>query len=173
MAEPEAPLDSSSGIGELNNGGRDGVLRFIAVSSPPLSGTCDRNEVETIQVLRLVWGLVVGIYTGASDISFGCIRREAADDGSPVKEWVHRMATDRSTPIIELLKQGSSSNPNQDGELKDLTSQNLAFARCDTVLMFDVGVGGAAGVLGRRDMVNVSTTKVSDASAQRMWTSLT
>ncbi|KAJ4148295.1 hypothetical protein LMH87_002773 [Akanthomyces muscarius] len=32
----------------------------------------------------------------------------------------------------------------------------MAFARCDTVLMFDVGVGGAAEVLGRRDMVNVS-----------------
>ena len=169
MANGEAPADCSSRIEEQLNRGHDGELGFVAVISPPLSGICDRNEVETIDVLRLTWGLVLGIYTGASDISFGCIRRETADDGSPVKEWLHRMAIERSTPIIELLKQGSSSNSHQNGGLEDIASQSLAPGRCDTVLMLDVGFGGAAEALGRRDMVNVSTANCRAATHSVCW----
>lgn len=159
MAESGAPSYCSSGMEELNNGGGDGELNVIAVSNPSLKDVCDRNEIETIQVLHLAWGLVVGIYTGASDVSFGCIRRETAANESPVKEWLHRMAIDRSTPIIEHLKQGPNGDTHQIDGLEDASLQNLALGRCDTVLLLDVGLGGAAEVLGRRDLVHVSTVK--------------
>ncbi|KAM3508998.1 hypothetical protein MY11210_006493 [Beauveria gryllotalpidicola] len=156
MASAKAPVDWSSRMEGQNNGGRDGELRFIAVISPPLSEVCEINEVETIDILRLAWGLVLGIYTGASDISFGCIRRETASNESPVEEWLHRMVIDRSTPIIELLKQSSSSKPHQNGGLEDVASQNLSLGGCDTALMLDVGFGGAVKVLERPDMANIS-----------------
>ncbi|KAM3523102.1 hypothetical protein NHJ13051_005282 [Beauveria bassiana] len=168
MANAKAPVDWSSGMDEQNNAGCDNGWRFIVVTSPPLDGICDGDEVETIDMLRLAWGLVLGMYTGASDISFGCIRRESASNESPVKEWVHRMVIDRSTPMMELLKQSSSSKLHQNGGLEDVASPKISFGGCDTVLMLDVDSGGAAKVLWRPDMTNVNIVLVVDGTTMSL-----
>lgn len=153
MNNEKAMVDDRSSPMEESH---DTDLRSVPIASLPLRSICDDNrEFTTDSILRLTWGVVLGIYTGESEVSFGSIRRETTSNESPAEERLHRMAMDTSTPIIELLKQSSSNSCHQISGLEG----------CDTVLMLDVGVGAATDVLARPDMANVSTAKRPDSTS--------
>lgn len=147
-----------------DNIGLDGELSWIPIGIPPLGEFCDSHEVERDGILRFAWSLVLGIYTGVSDVSFHCIRRTNASDEPPVAGWVHRMEIDRSTPILGLLKNSLSERSYQNGGYPQDAGQDLALEGCDTVLMINNGPGRAFQVLREHTMADVGTTKCSAAA---------
>ncbi|KAJ6781995.1 hypothetical protein PWT90_01282 [Aphanocladium album] len=156
MADPNVLAGLSSDVAEkdttcLNNG-----IGFLPIERPPLDEVCARHEVETEAILRLVWGVVLGTYTGASDISFCCMRNETACSDLALKSWLQRMDIDRRTPIMELAKQDSEKNSHQNGGPEDVASQCLALEECDSVLMLDIGMERISEVLGQPNMVNIN-----------------
>ena len=165
MAAAEDPVNWSSSMLKQDNVCLDDELSRIPVVIPQLGEFCDSHEVEMDSVLRLTWSLVLGIYTGASDICFHYIRHGTASNESPLEEWVHRVDIDRSTPIIDLLKRSPSNKLYHNGGLLEETFQDLAPEECDSVLMLNVGPGRVSHVLGKHDPANVGIAECSVAAA--------
>ncbi|KAE8143595.1 hypothetical protein BDV38DRAFT_276679 [Aspergillus pseudotamarii] len=155
MAAAEGLGSRSICMLKTNNTGLDGELSWIPIGIPPLGEFCDSHEVEMDEILRFTWSLVLGIFTGASDVSFHCIRRTNASNESPVAGWVHRMEIDRSTPILDLLKKTLSDRSYQNGTQLQDAGQGLALEGCDTVLMINNGPGRASRVLREHTMADV------------------
>ncbi|KAE8422690.1 hypothetical protein BDV36DRAFT_291189 [Aspergillus pseudocaelatus] len=138
-----------------DNLGLDGELSWIPIGIPPLGEFCDSHEVDMDGILRFTWGLVLGIYTGASDVSFHCIRSTNASNEPPFAGWVHRMEIDRSIPILGLLKKSLSDRFYQNGAQPQDAGQDLALEGCDTVLMINNGPGRASQVLREHTMADI------------------
>ncbi|KAJ5909271.1 hypothetical protein N7495_001953 [Penicillium taxi] len=155
MTAIEAPTRRSSSMLIEDNVGLDDELRLISHPIPSLDEFCNSYGLEKDWILRFTWGLVLGIYSGESNVCFRCIRRGAVSNESTLEEWVHRMELDRSTPIIDLLKKLHGNRSCQNGGFSEDVVQDSALEGHDTVLMLNIGLGRASQVLEENDMANV------------------
>ncbi|KAJ3497397.1 hypothetical protein NLG97_g1928 [Lecanicillium saksenae] len=168
MAHANAQVDLFPGVPDQDNAYVDDDLRFIPVEISNSSEIFDGHEIETEGILRLACSLVLGIYTGASDVSFGFMRNKPAWNKSPAKIWPHRMEFDKTTPVMDLLKQTSSHNSHQDGEPSDVASRDLAIDGYDTILMLDTGVGRAFEVLKQPNMAKIKLVFAVNGTAMHL-----
>lgn len=167
MPPTEILANSASSTINQHSGAVIDEVAFVPVNLPPLTELCDKHAIDPDAILRFSWSLVLGIYSGASVISFRCVRRRGSDYDSPYEECLHQMSIGRALSMAKLLEE--SNNLYQRYDAMEHSAQNLDLDGCDAALVHGTEMGSSAVVLRRSEMANVSSSYDKSLHMRLQW----